>query len=225
MLALPILLAAAVSSPDFPDLSCIQLAKGDGFAFHAVRTGYRSSVSLPPANPPRAKYGHENPYGSDSVASEEPWMVTHTDFRTGRMTKLFQGGGWYFRDGSPDIGRGLTTKTVRSFAPAFAADERHFYLLHVEQRSGGRGGHGADELTATLRVYRGGTGRLVTAYPVEGFALPKPSARSQLFAAFGLPSTSAETRMTRLDIADSRLTVGKTAFHTVDGVLLPVPKR
>jgi hypothetical protein len=152
-------------------------------------------------------------------------MVTHTDLKTGRMTKLFQGGGWYFRDGSPDIGRGLTTKTVRSFTPAFAADERHFYLLHVEQRSGGRGGHGSEELTATLRVYRGGTGRLGTAHPVEGYALPKPSARSQLSAAFGLPGSSAKTKLVRLDIADGRLTVGKTAFRTVDGVLLPVPKK
>lgn len=223
MLALPMLLAAAVSSPDFLDLSCIQLAKGDGFAFHAVRTGYRSPVKLPPANPPRAKH-FDNPYGADSVASVEPWMVTHTDLKTGRMTKLFQGGGWFYRDGSPDIGRGLTTKTVRSFAPAFAADNRHLYLLHVEQRSGGRGGHGSEELTATLRVYRGGTGRLVTAYPVEGF---KPAdVAAERHSGWDLdPVRPAESRMARLDIADGRLTVGKATFHTVDGVLLPAPKK
>lgn len=218
MLALPLVVAA--SSPDFPDLSCILLAKGDGFAVHAVRIGYRSPVALPKANPP-AKYGRENPYGPDSVTADEPWMVTHTDLKTGRMTKLFQGGGWYFRDGSPDIGRGLSTKTVRSFSPAYATDDRHFYLLHVEVRSSSRVNRGTDTLAATLRVY-GGTGRLVATYPVEGYEPPAPK-RADL--GFGVPTPEPATTMTRLDIADGRLTIGTSEFRATDGVLKPVPKR
>ena len=215
MLAIPMLLAAAVSSPDFPDLSCVLLVKGDGFAFHAVRSGYRSPVSLPEARPPRMT-GRENPYGSDSVTTEVPWMVAHTDLKFGRMTKLFQGGGWHFRDGSPDIGRGMRTKSVLSICPAFAADDRHLYLLHFKAKSSGHGGHGTDEGTCTLRAYNGATGRLVATHPVEGYK-PTPAEWSAVF--LGRPV--APEGLTRLNIANGRLSIGKSEFRTVEGVLKP----
>jgi hypothetical protein len=222
MLALPMLMVAAVSSPGFPDLTCTPLVKGDGFAFHAVRTGYRSPVALPKANPP-AKYGRDNPYGTDSVTTEVPWMVTYTDLKTGRMTKLFQGGGWHYRDGSPDIGRGLTTRSVMSLAPAFAADDRHLYLLHLQVKSSSAGGHGSDEVTCTLRTYSGATGRLLATHTVEGYKPDKPS--SAHIASLFLGRPVVPDGLTRLDIADGRLTVGKTKFHTVGGELRPVPKQ
>lgn len=221
MLAFPILLAAAVSSPDFPDLSCITLAKGDGFVFHAVRTGYRSPITLPEAHPP-ARYVRDHPYGSDSITTEVPWMVTHTDLRTGRMTKLFQGGGWSFRDGSPNIGRGVRTASVSSVVSAFAADEKHFYLLHVQAKSSSHGGRGESEVSCTLRVYDGKKGRLVATHPVEGYKPPAP--RADLMLALSGRQAVPEG-LTRLDIADGRLTIGKSEFRTVEGVLLPFPKK
>ncbi len=215
MLAVPLLLAVAALSPEFPDPQCLLLGKGDGFAFHAVRSGYRAPATRPDAKPGKNDV-LSNPYGSDSQTIDHPWLITHTDLRTGRMTKLFQGGSWHFRDGSPFINRGMRTADFRAYPAAFAADDRHLYLVSVTATERSAVGRGDKTVTCTLRVYRGRDGRLAASYPVDGFtetwkSPPLPFAR---------PEPPAD--LVRLPLTADGLKVGATAFRYRDGVLTPV---
>lgn len=194
--------AVVLAIPHLPDPDCRLLVKGDGFAVHAVRSAWRAPVAK--ADPPRER---RDGWFHAVTMPQGTWAFTHTDLKTGRMTKLFEGGAWAYQ--SPPMGvdkaGGFSAEVV-----GWAADESHLYLLmRSEFRLGfaDRGDKGAD---FTLIAYRLMDGRQSARHPVKGVEEKRKPFEPLVRGEFP-----------KLPLTKDGLKIGTTDFWYKGGTLLP----
>ncbi|HJZ58100.1 MAG TPA: hypothetical protein VKE74_24375 [Gemmataceae bacterium] len=201
MLPLPVAFVT-VALTSLPDPQCVLLLKGEGFAFHAIRSQWRA-----PSRPPEPPAGPGLPGGFRAVSMPRgEWAVTYTDLTSGQMKKVFEGGGWSYQ--SPVMN--LMHSAEHSVGlVGWAADPGHLYLLlrttdtknpYIPDRT----------VTYTLYVYRGKDARVIARFPVEGV---KESVR--------FPGILPESGLHQLPLTKDGLKLGTSEFHYQDGKLVP----
>ncbi len=162
MFLLCLSLALAAQPADPADTDCRTLAKGDGYAVHAVRVGPRTPGPLPAA-PPGAIGGFFGPR----------YAILHTDTMTGRMKKLVEGGVWSVQ--FPPMAINRTAEHSVTIAAATTGPDRLYVLVmksSVVTMGGARPQRGIGTLQHVLYVYR-----LADGSTLQEVVLPEPRER------------------------------------------------
>jgi hypothetical protein len=203
MLAILCSASVALALPHLPDPQCRLLLKGDGFAVHAVRSAWRAPVDKVAAPAATARWmGH-------TAMPQGTWAFTHTNLKTGRMTKLFEGGSWSYQ--SPPMGLDHSGKFEVGVA-GWAADESRLYLLMRSEYRLSVIGTPEKGVGFTLLVYRGKDGRQIARHPVQGVTDKRPL--------FDPPADE----FPKLPLTKDGLKLGTTEFRYKDGVLTPAER-
>jgi hypothetical protein len=186
-----------------PDPQCVLLLKGDGFAFHAIRSEWRA-----PSRPKEPPPGMALPGGFHGVSMPRgEWAITHTNLTTGRMTKVFEGGGWWYE--SPPMGV-MTSGEFSVMLVGWAADPDHLYVL-LRTVDTTNPYHPDRTVKHTLQVYRGQDARLINRFPIEGVKEP-----------LRFPGQQPDNSLHRVPLTKDGLKLGTSEFRYQDGKLVPV---
>jgi hypothetical protein len=204
MLAILCSASVALALPHLPDPQCRLLLKGDGFVVHAVRSAWRAPVEK--VAPPAGAAG----WTAHAAMPQGTWAFTHTDLKTGRMTKLFEGGSWSYQ--SPPMGIDKSGKFEVGVA-GWAADGSHLYLLMRSEFRVSVTGAREKGVDFTLLVYRGKDGRQIARHPVQRVTDKRP-----------LFDPPAADEFPKLPLTKDGLKVGITEFRYKDGVLTPAER-